>query len=235
VSQISQTTASEFAQPIMGDQSHFLIRRLHSLTGILFGGYVVVHLIVNATLIQGTLPKDIYQIQVDKIHSLPFLWAIEWAFIYLPIIFHAVYGTWIVFTGQPNVGAYGYAKNWAYLLQRISAVLIGLFILFHVLGFKGLLGNALTFDEHQATLSAARSITCCALVAYVIYPVGILASCFHLANGFWAAAITWGLTVSAAAQRRWGYLCAGLFILISVCGFLALTACIHNKTMIVVH
>lgn len=232
MSQISPTTAPDFTLPALGDQSHFLIRRLHSLTGILFGGYVVVHVIVNATLIQGR-PPDVYQAQVDKIHSLPFLWAIEWAFIYLPIIFHAVYGTWIALTGQPNVGAYSYGKNWAYLLQRISAVLIIFFILFHVLGFKGLLGNTLRFDEHQATASAARALTCCALVAYLVYPIGILASCFHLANGFWTAAITWGLTISAASQRRWGYLCAGLFVLVTVCGFLALAACIHNKTMVV--
>ena len=41
--------------------------------------------------------------------------AFVFAFIYLPIIFHTVYGTWIVLTGQPNVNRYGYAKNWAYV------------------------------------------------------------------------------------------------------------------------
>ena len=47
----------------------------------------------------------------------------------------------------------------------------------------------------------------------VVYPVGILSSCYHLANGFWTMAITWGLTISAGAQRRWGYVCGGLFVL----------------------
>jgi succinate dehydrogenase / fumarate reductase cytochrome b subunit len=30
---------------------------------------------------------------------------------------------------------------------------------------------------------------------------------FHFANGLWTAAITWGVTVSVAAQKRWGQVC----------------------------
>src|SRR5829696_8640748 len=120
----------------------FLLRRLHSLTGIVFGGYLVVHLIVNATLIQGVHPHDVYGEQVAKIHSLPFLSAIEWTFIYLPILFHTVYGIWITVTGQPNVDRYPYRKNQFYVAQRISAIVIVFFMLFHVLTLKyGLFGT----------------------------------------------------------------------------------------------
>ncbi len=229
----SDATAPDHTVPLLGGRAHFLLRRLHSLTGLLFGGYIVVHLFVNATMIQGHSARDVFQGQVDKIHSLPFLWAVEWIFLYLPIIFHTVYGAWIIFTGQPNVASYGYGKNWAYLLQRISAVIIVLFILFHVLGMKGFLGSALTFDDAHATFSTQRHINCNWIVAYVVYPIGILASTYHLANGFWTAAITWGLTVSAGAQRRWGLACFGLFALTFTCGMLALIAAIHNKGMIV--
>jgi hypothetical protein len=52
--------------------------------------------------------------QVDKIHSLPLLVAVEWTFIYLPIIFHTVYGIYLGVAGRPNVGQYNYGKNWAY-------------------------------------------------------------------------------------------------------------------------
>ena len=38
----------------------------------------------------------------------------------------------------------------------------------------------------------------------------MLSIVFHFANGLWTAAITWGLTVSATAQTRWGYACFGL-------------------------
>ena len=48
---------------------------------------MVVHLLVNATIVQGGV---VYQQQVDKIHSLPFLPVVEWTFIYLPILFHTI-------------------------------------------------------------------------------------------------------------------------------------------------
>lgn len=229
---MSTATATDFAPPAVDGQRHFLIRRLHSLTGLLFGGYIVVHLLVNATIFQGTHP-DVYQEQVNKIHSLPFLMAIEWVFIFLPILFHSVYGVWIVFTGQPNVGRYGYTKNWFYFWQRVSAMVIVAFILFHVLGMKGFFGSVFAFDAEHATRTTVRNITAHWTVAYLIYPLGILASSFHLANGFWAAAITWGLSVSAAAQRRWGFVCIGIFALTFSSGMLALFSVIRHGGIVV--
>jgi succinate dehydrogenase / fumarate reductase cytochrome b subunit len=217
--------------PLAGGRYHFLLRRLHSLTGIIFGGYLVVHLIVNATIAQvahhgpgGTLVYP-YQQQVDKIHSLPWLPIIEWTFIYLPIIYHAVYGTWIIFTGQPNLVRYPYFKNWYYLLQRISAVIIVAFILFHVLSLKyGLFGANLTFDPENAQHTILRHLQYNPILSWVVYTIGVLASCFHTANGFWTAGITWGLTVSAGGQRRWGYMCLLIFALLFSAGMLAIVA-----------
>ncbi|MGH7179836.1 MAG: hypothetical protein ACREJC_20845 [Tepidisphaeraceae bacterium] len=224
---MSTATASEIPSSAIRGPAHFLLRRLHSLTGLVFGGYLVVHLVVNATLVQGTSP-DVYQLQVDKIHSLPFLWAVEWAFIYLPIIFHTVYGIWIVLSGQPNLQAYPFGKNVLYTLQRASAVVIVAFMVFHVLAMKGLFGATLAFEPNAATASTMRHMTAHWTVSYIVYPIGILASCFHLANGFWTAAITWGLTISAAAQKRWGYVCLGIFVLTLGCGVLALVAVWRN-------
>ena len=207
----------------LGGHAQFYLRRLHSLTGLVFGGYIVVHLLVNATLMQGTHP-DVYQAQVDKIHSLPFLVAIEWVFIFLPILFHTFYGIWITVIGQPNVNNYPFAKNFFYLSQRVSAIMIAAFIAFHVLAMKGVFGSGLAFDPARATASTVAHITASPTLVYFVYPLGVLASCVHLANGVWTAAITWGLTVSAAAQRRWGGVCIALFVLTLVCGVLALVA-----------
>src|SRR4051812_39589925 len=61
---VTTATASDYTLPTIGGRHHFLLRRLHSLTGIVFGGYLVVHLLVNATIAQlGT----VYQVQVTKI------------------------------------------------------------------------------------------------------------------------------------------------------------------------
>ncbi len=176
----------------------------------MFGGYLIVHLLINATLVQA---GGIYQAQVDKIYALPFMWALEWGLIYLPILYHTFYGIWIIVTGQPNVGSYPYHRNWQYTLQRISAVVIVLFILFHVFALKyGLFGPSLAFNHHLAAETVHAHFTRLPVFMWIVYPAGILASCYHLANGLWAAAITWGLTVSAGAQRRWGWVCAILFV-----------------------
>jgi succinate dehydrogenase / fumarate reductase cytochrome b subunit len=211
------------APRLFSGPTHFLLRRLHSLTGIVFGGYLVVHLLVNATIAQG---GNVYQTQVDKIHDLPFLPVIEWTFIYLPILFHTVYGIWITLTGQPNVTHYPYTKNWFYFFQRVSAVVIVFFMLFHVLSLKyGVFGTNLAFNPHGGALrTVAQHMDRSFLITWVLYPIGILASCYHLANGFWAAAITWGLTISAGAQKRWGYACAGLFAVTFVAGIISLIA-----------
>ena len=211
------------AERLLRGPTHFLLRRLHSLTGIVFGGYLIVHLLVNATIAQG---GNVYQTQVDKIHDLPFLPVIEWVFIYLPIIYHTVYGVWITLTGQPNVASYPYGKNWAYVAQRVSAVIIVFFMLFHVLALKyGMFGKNLAFDPHYRALhTVAQHMDASPLITWILYPVGILASCFHLANGFWTAGITWGVTVSRGSQRRWGYACAGLFVIVFVAGMMALIA-----------
>jgi succinate dehydrogenase / fumarate reductase cytochrome b subunit len=205
--------------------THFLLRRLHSLTGIVFGLYVCVHLLVNATLIEGVRSDgtiSVFQLQVDKIHSLPFLSAVEWVFIYLPILYHTIYGIYIVVTGQPNVGTYRYGKNMAYFFQRVSAMILVLFIAFHVLAMKQLFGAGLGFNAVSAADSTARHLQYNWVIGYVVYPIGILAACFHLANGFWTASVTWGLSVSAQAQRRWGGVCVLIFLFTLGCGMTAL-------------
>jgi succinate dehydrogenase / fumarate reductase, cytochrome b subunit len=229
---VSTSTATDCSLHKTQCVSHLLIRRLHSLTGLVFGGYLVVHLLVNATIAQfGT----VYQAQVNKIHDLPLLWAIEWMFIFLPIIFHTLYGIYITVTGQPNTGSYPYKKNVFYLLQRLSAIVIVLFMVFHVLSLKyggfNWINPQLQFDPHRASATVHQHMTVSWFIPWVIYPLGITASCYHLANGFWTAAITWGLTVSAGSQRRWGLACAGLFVLTMILGFTALIASLNPELL----
>jgi succinate dehydrogenase / fumarate reductase, cytochrome b subunit len=228
VSTSTSSAASSSSTPLAASPiTYFLLRRLHSLTSILFGGYLLVHLLINATLIEGTQDGvSVFAQQVQKIHSLPFLVMIEWTFIFIPILFHAIYGIWIALAGQPNSIHYPFAHNLFYLLQRLSTIIIVAFMLVHVLGFKGYLGESLKFDPSpdHAVQSVVNHIKNHPWLLYGLYPIGILASCFHLANGFWCAAITWGLAVSAAAQRQWGYLCIGLFFFSMGSGFIALYA-----------
>ena len=218
---MSTVSSQSNGASVLTGPAYLVVRRLQSLTGILFGGYLLVHLTVNATIAQG---GDSYQMQVNKIHELPFLEAIEWSAIFIPFLFHAVYGIWIAVNGRPNVTNYPYQKNVYYLLQRLSAVVILLFVLFHVLSLKfALFGNDLAFIPKQYALaSIGHHMQHHWLLPFVVYPLGVLASTYHTANGFWTAAITWGLTISAGAQRRFGYVCTVLFLAATVLGIVAI-------------
>ncbi|HET6247731.1 MAG TPA: hypothetical protein VFE47_08545 [Tepidisphaeraceae bacterium] len=211
----------------------FFLRRLHSLTGIMFGAYLIVHLVINATLAQGNTPRDFYQGHVGRIHAVPFLAGVEWVFIFVPILYHAIYGTWLTFTAKWNVDHYPYLKNWLYVCQRISGFILALFILFHVLSLKGVFGGRLAFDPNRATLSIVSHVNATWALAYLVYPIGILASAYHTANGFWTAGITWGLTISTGGQRRWGYVCAGVGVVLLACGLMALIAAVHDASHLV--
>jgi len=212
----------------------FHLRRLHSLTGILFGGYVMVHLLVNATLVEGYRPGDpltVYQRQVNSIHSVPLLTPVEWTLIYLPILYHTFYGLWLTYKAQPNIKEYPYSKNIFYVFQRISALLLVAFIFFHVTAMKGWWAASLKFDPWHASESTIAHMNANWFIGWFVYPVGILAACYHLANGFWTAAISWGLTITSGAQRRWGWVCVAIFLFTLACGMTALVATLTSAAL----
>ena len=223
----AKTASEDNALAAWLGKHRFALRRFHSLTGILFGGYVLVHLLVNATLLEGLRygNEDIYQAQVDKIHALPFLLAVEWGVLLLPIIYHTVYGILIIAAGRPNVGSYGYGKNWAYLFQRDQRDRPGAVHRLPLPQLQGRLrrhgsGENLTFvpvdapatPYSEATQSTVNHMHAAWWVGWVIYPLGVVAATFHTANGFWTAAVTWGRDDQRQVAAVCGsYACIGLF------------------------
>ena len=209
----------------------FLIRRLHSLSGLLpVGAYMVVHLVTNASVLAGA---STFQSNVDSIHSLgPALPLVEWTFIFLPIIFHAVVGVWIIRSGLPNTANYAYKGNIRYTLQRATAWIALAFIFWHVFHMHGWIHNdafmknvskplfGAQFDWQHATSSAAAALA--PLTAKIIYAIGMLSCVYHFANGLWTMGITWGLWITPASQRRADYLCTTLGVLLAVVGLGAL-------------
>lgn len=203
----------------------FLIRRLHSLSGLIpVGAYMVVHLLVNSTILNG---PGSFQKYVYDIHSLgKFLPFVEWGFIFLPLIFHAVFGVWIIKSGKSNVGQYKYVANWRYTLQRWTGMVAILFIFLHVFHLHGWFHSDWWLRNVAEPLGMANfrpynaaSTLSVALSGYVwpfLYVIGVVACVFHLANGIWTMGITWGVWVSPAAQRKASIVCAagGVFLLV---------------------
>ena len=110
--------------------SGFYIRRLHSLLGVIpLGVFLIQHLLVNFT---ATYSEEAFNFAAGIMGNLPFVILLEIFIIYLPILFHGIYGIYIAFTAKNNVGRYGTYRNWMFVLQRISGVVAFIFITVHV-------------------------------------------------------------------------------------------------------
>ncbi len=213
------------------DKHYFLIRRLHSLSGLVpIGAFLVVHLLTNASVLSG--PQE-FQKAVDRIHSLgPLLLPVEVVFIFLPLMFHVLVGFQIAFTSKSNVQLYRYGGNVRYTLQRLTGYIAFVFVFYHVyhmhwLGPKEFGGEK--FDPHNAPQTAAIALQAAWWIAPV-YAIGIIASVFHLANGIWTALITWGITIRPSTQRTAGYVCATFGVLLGLVGLGALSGFKMLKT-----
>lgn len=225
--------SSPAAPPSFFLRHEFLIRRLHSLSGLIpIGAYMCVHLATNASLLAGA---SRFQANVNMIHNLgPILPLVEWLFIFLPILFHAVVGIGIAMSGRSNVRDYPLTGNRRYSWQRITGYVAFVFIFTHVFHLHGWFHSAWWLEKVAEPLGMAQfrpynaASTLAAAMTGVIWPVfyavGVLACCYHLANGIWTAGITWGIWLSPAAQRRATVACSVFGLLISLVGLSALWA-----------
>lgn len=210
---------------------HFLIRRLHSLTGLIpVGVFLIMHLATNASILVPGKPGAEFQTSVERIHALgPLLVPLEIVGIFIPLLFHSIIGFQIIFTGKSNAQAYPYGGNIRYTLQRWTGVIAFFFIMYHVwqMHWVGKPFGGGEFALHSESGDPTGAFTTAAAIKSAwwvspFYALGIIASVYHLANGVWTALITWGITIRPKTQRTAGYVCAALGILVSAMGLGAL-------------
>lgn len=203
----------------------FLFRKLHQLSGIApLGLFIFVHFYTNSKALGG---PDKFNKAADEIHSLPYLIFIEWMGIFLPLIYHAVYGMFITWEWRPNQLAYPYARNWFYAIQRATGVILFFFILFHVLNFRFGLVPGLNTTPVAGNADKAFDIVSGEFqIPWVVavYVVGIVATVWHLANGLWLFAVDWGIVIGANAQRYTGYACMAFGVGLLAVGLNAMAA-----------
>jgi len=181
---------------------HFLLRKFHSLFGLLpVGVFLMFHLTINFSATGGAKS---YNTMVASLHKMPefLLLSLEIFVIMLPLLLHAIYGLVIWWQSQNvivgNAPKYGWAKNWLYVLQRITGGLAFVFIAVHLATTRYI---TLTDPERLHNLAAFMAARLADPGMFWFYVIGLAASCFHLANGLRLIGITWGLTIGARSQR----------------------------------
>jgi len=197
----------------------FILRKLHQLSGIVpLGLFLLEHFYTNSKALDGA---DHFNDAVKDLQSIPYILFVEIGGIFIPLIYHAVYGLVITVEARPNNLNYPYPRNWFYLIQRITGVILFFFIAFHVLNFRfGMIPglNTISVADHPAEAFNVVSREFRMIPIFIIYMIGITATVWHLANGIWLFLVDWGITIGERAQRLAGYACIGFGVVLLLVG-----------------
>ena len=205
------------------------MRKLHQLSGIVpLGIFLLEHFYTNSKALTGA--KDFNEAVAD-LQSIPYILFIEIGGIFIPLIYHAVYGLVITWEMRPNNLAYPYPRNWFYTIQRLTGLILFVFITFHVLNFRfGMIPGLNTISVAHRPELAFDIVRDEFLnpVIFGIYVVGITATVWHFANGIWLFLVDWGIAIGARAQRLTGYACIAIGVLLLAVGINAAAAFIRH-------
>ncbi|MFM9874730.1 MAG: succinate dehydrogenase [Fimbriimonadaceae bacterium] len=209
---------------VMAGRESFFWHKLHSLTGVLpTGFYLVQHLILNSFALAG--PEKFNGV-IHFFESMPkhFLYFLKFGVIWPALIFHAVYGLFIISRSEGNYSeaSMKYRENRYYTLQRWSGIFAFFFLAYHMAS-TSVLGQiqgaqAIEYASWAERLSAPSGT----YLVLIFYVLGITASSYHFAYGIWNFCIRWGITISESAQQKTAKLSQGLFVIVTAIGILAL-------------
>lgn len=171
------------------------------------GAYLVFHLWTNAKAMQG---RQVFEAAVTEVDRLPYLAILEIGAIAVPLLFHAVLGVIIALEARPNPGRYPTARNTAYLLQRVTGVLVLAFLVLHVahLRLPVALGTLEKADLFPTLCDLMSTTAGPGIPVYaLLYLLGTAAAVYHLTVGLHGFCFSWGITLS----RRANHVAAGVF------------------------
>lgn len=200
----------------MAGNREFFNRRLHSLLGVIpVGIFLAQHLVINHFATNGV---ESFNKAAGFMGNLPFRIFLETFIIFLPLLFHAIYGLYIAFTANNNTGRYGFFRNWMFTLQRVSGVITLVFVSWHVWETRiaAEFGAKVDFQMMADILSSP--------LMFWFYAIGIISTVFHFANGLWSFLVSWGITVTPRSQLISTYVTIAIFVALSYIGISTLYA-----------
>lgn len=203
----------------VADKRHFWLRKIHSLTGLLpIGGYVFIHILAENSAIRFKGPAG-WNAVAAFLGGLPALQVIE-VILLASILFHGVYGLFIVRDARINNVRYPWFRNWMFFVQRLTGVIAFVFIGYHFWTtraqyYMGAFGYRAPIEVnahwmHDNIFGSPATLS--------FYIVGVVASIFHLTNGMWNMLVSWGITVGPTSQRVSGWIWTTAGVLMSIFG-----------------
>lgn len=187
---------------MLSDKNYYVMRKLHSLTGIVpLGMYLLMHLFLNSFVLLGA---GSFADGVGLLHRIPYLPVLEWGMIYIPLAFHAILGILMIVEARYNTIRYGYSRNWWFWFQRVSAVVVLLFVGWHVYAtrIQLALGNVTTEGFYELLRTQFQDP-----LWLTVYVLGITAAALHLGNGLWGFLVSWGVVTTRRSQKAFAGVC----------------------------
>lgn len=173
-------------------RNYYFVKRLHSLLGIVpLSVFLLEHLMVNSL---STVGSREFNAAAGVLASIPYLIAVELGLIIIPLLLHGLLGLWIVYQGSVETRV-PYLRNWLYLLQRGTGVIVFIFVLYHLYATRF---QHLLHPEQDLYALMAGYVANPLLFAF--YLVGVACASFHLGNGLFNFTYKWGIAVSESAQ-----------------------------------
>jgi succinate dehydrogenase / fumarate reductase, cytochrome b subunit len=190
--------------------SSYLLRKLHSFTGLLpVGAFLAEHFWSNSAAL---VSPDKYNATSQELQTIPFRLFVEWGAIFLPMLFHGGYGIYIWLRGKSNVSQYPWVGNWLYTAQRYTGLIAFAYIGWHLYTERWLTHGRSTYESVAMDMRDPLYLT--------FFVIGVLASSFHLGVGIWNFLCKWGLAATAKAQQAAGRLGALVGVTFGVVGIL---------------
>jgi succinate dehydrogenase / fumarate reductase, cytochrome b subunit len=189
-------------------RTSYILDKLQSLSGVIpIGAFLAEHFWSNSYAL---VSVGKYNHVSEELQQIPWRIIVETCVLFIPILFHGLYGIYIWWKGKSNALGHPWMANWLYVLQRWTGIVAFIFIGWH-LYTERFLGHGVT-----SYAGVQRNMMNPWYVAF--YIVGVTASSFHLGNGLWNFACKWGIAVSANAQRVAGWFGAAVAIAFTVAG-----------------
>jgi len=200
----------------------FVLRRLHSLTGIVpVGAFLFEHILISNSTAIGLNGPAAYERQVGFLANLPLVFLLELFGIWIPIAYHGLYGFYIWYRGEVNTASYPWSGNWMYTLQRWTGGIAFVYIVWHVTTMR-FMGSDLHADPSLAFGKVQHEVFRTPL--FLFYVIGLITASWHFAYGIWLFCAKWGIVSGDKAQKRLLALCVLFFFVLTGAGLASLTS-----------
>ena len=196
----------------------YILDKLHSLSGVIpIGAFLAEHFWSNSYALVS--PEKYNQTSLE-LQGIPWRLIVEIFAIWLPILYHGVYGVYIWWVGKSNLSQHRWMSNWMYFLQRWTGIIAFVFIGWHLWTER--------FATHGMSDYAGVAANMQNVWYALFYVVGVVASSFHLGNGLWNFACKWGIAVTARSQKWAAIFGAAVGIIFTFVGLMIVAGFYYN-------